>query len=123
MFTGGASIPPRLREEIRDENLKFARDRDLFNKDYFKFAAALVDGAIVSCDLDEERAADAAKFAVRFCVNLAWHTRKTLRGDAVAFSNRICTLLKQSRIACNWIFAEFGQEPGNKVSYWIFWPL
>ena len=76
MFKGGASIPPQLCEEIRDENLKLARDRDLFNKDYFKFAAALVDGAINSCDLDEERAADAAKFAVRFCVNLAWHTRK-----------------------------------------------
>uniref|UniRef100_A0A914XB29 USP domain-containing protein n=1 Tax=Plectus sambesii TaxID=2011161 RepID=A0A914XB29_9BILA len=114
LFKGGASIPPRLREEIRDENLKFARDRDLFNKDYFKFAAALVDGAIYSKDLDEESAADATKFAVHFCVNLAWHTRKTLRGDALAFSDRICTLLKHSRVACNWIFTEFGQEPGNK---------
>ena len=107
---GSVTMPARLREEIREENLKFARDRDIYNVDYFTFANHLLNDVVESEQLNDAYAADAIRFALPFAAHFAWHTKRSLRGDAGVYGERIALLLKHSRAACQWMMEELANE-------------
>jgi ubiquitin carboxyl-terminal hydrolase 9/24 len=109
-------MPTRLREEIREENLKFSRDRDIYNTDYFTFTDHLI-GDVIDTSIDNQGSImDAIRFAFPFTAHFAWHTKRSLRGDATIYADRIALLLKHSRQACTWMMEELTNE--LKVSYY-----
>ncbi|CAB4058031.1 USP9_24 [Lepeophtheirus salmonis] len=85
LFSQSLKMPNSIERSIREKNLKFLRDRDLFCPEYFKFVQDLI--KINSCEVQS------VKLAVHFLFNGYLHLK---RRDSDLIQGFIRTILSQS---------------------------
>ncbi|OXB64566.1 hypothetical protein ASZ78_016018 [Callipepla squamata] len=126
-FTGGHNpfiygiilIKPYLllNSMVRDENLKFMKNRDVYSSDYFSFVLSLaslnatkVKHAYYPC-----MAKVSLQLAVQFLFQTYLRTKKKLRADTEEWIATIDALLSKSIDACQWLVEYFVGPEGREL--------
>uniref|UniRef100_A0A8D0HGX1 Ubiquitin carboxyl-terminal hydrolase 24 n=1 Tax=Sphenodon punctatus TaxID=8508 RepID=A0A8D0HGX1_SPHPU len=98
-------MPVRIYQMVRDENLKFMRNRDVYSSDYFSFVLLLA--SLNATKLKHPYYPCMAKvslqLAVQFLFQTYLRTKKKLRIDTEEWIATIDMLLSKSVDACQWL--------------------
>ncbi|CAB1332019.1 unnamed protein product [Coregonus sp. 'balchen'] len=90
---------------VRDENLKFMKNRDVYNSDYFNFTLSLasVNATKLKHPAYQAMARESLQLAVHFLFHTYLHTKKKLRVDTEEWMATVEVLLSKSSEACHWM--------------------
>ncbi|XP_051788643.1 ubiquitin carboxyl-terminal hydrolase 24 isoform X2 [Erpetoichthys calabaricus] len=98
-------MPARIYQMVRDENLKFMRNRDIYNSDYFNFILSL--SSVNATKLKHVSYQAMAKVSLELAIQFLFHTylrtKKKLRVDTEEWIATIENLLSKSSQACQWL--------------------
>ncbi|KAG2461370.1 UBP24 hydrolase, partial [Polypterus senegalus] len=98
-------MPARIYQMVRDENLKFMRNRDIYNSDYFNFILSL--SSVNATKLKHLSYQAMAKVSLELAIQFLFHTylrtKKKLRVDTEEWIATIENLLSKSSQACQWL--------------------
>uniref|UniRef100_A0A4W3HTX5 Ubiquitin carboxyl-terminal hydrolase 24 n=1 Tax=Callorhinchus milii TaxID=7868 RepID=A0A4W3HTX5_CALMI len=98
-------MPTRIYQMVRDENLKFMKNRDVFNSDYFNFILSLV--SVNATKLKHPQYQSMAKVSLRLAIQFLFQTylrtKKKLRVDTEEWIATIDVLVSKSCEACQWL--------------------
>ncbi|KAK1897205.1 Ubiquitin carboxyl-terminal hydrolase 24, partial [Dissostichus eleginoides] len=97
-------MPASIYQMVRDENLKFMKNRDVYNSDYFNFTLSL---ASVNASL---------QLAVHFLFHTYLHTKKKLRVDTEEWMATVEVLLTKSSEACQWMAQYLVGPEGREIT-------
>ncbi|XP_033937506.1 ubiquitin carboxyl-terminal hydrolase 24 isoform X6 [Pseudochaenichthys georgianus] len=98
-------MPASIYQMVRDENLKFMKNRDVYNSDYFNFTLSLasVNATKLKHADYQPMAKESLKLAVHFLFHTYLHTKKKLRVDTEEWMATVEVLLTKSSEACQWM--------------------
>ncbi|XP_034385823.1 ubiquitin carboxyl-terminal hydrolase 24 isoform X6 [Cyclopterus lumpus] len=98
-------MPASIYQMVRDENLKFMRNRDVYNSDYFNFTLSLasVNATKLKHPDYQPMAKESLQLAVHFLFHTYLHTKKKLRVDTEEWMATVEVLLSKSCEACQWL--------------------
>ncbi|XP_036376810.1 ubiquitin carboxyl-terminal hydrolase 24 isoform X2 [Megalops cyprinoides] len=98
-------MPARIYQMVRDENLKFMKNRDVYNSDYFSFTLSLasVNATKLKHPFYQAMAKVSLQLAVQFLFHTYLHTKKKLRVDTDEWITTVEVLLSKSSEACQWM--------------------
>ncbi|XP_076659536.1 ubiquitin carboxyl-terminal hydrolase-like faf [Halictus rubicundus] len=109
---GVMKMPPAIEYSVRKQNIKFMHNRNQFSAEYFQFIKKLV-----SCNPhninrqnmneklspeQEELGMLSVQLASRFLFYTGFHTKKTLRGNAMDWYDIVCHHLRNSKAVRSW---------------------
>ncbi|KAM9326707.1 ubiquitin carboxyl-terminal hydrolase 24 [Gastrophryne carolinensis] len=98
-------MPLRIYQMVRDENLKFMKNRDVYNGDYFSFVLSLA--SVNATKLKHPNYSSMAKVSTQLAVQFLFHTylrtKKKLRTDTEEWIATIDALVSKSCEACQWL--------------------
>nr|XP_025960692.1 ubiquitin carboxyl-terminal hydrolase 24 [Dromaius novaehollandiae] len=98
-------MPVRIYQMVRDENLKFMKNRDVYSSDYFSFVLSLasLNATKVKHPHYPCMAKVSLQLAVQFLFQTYLRTKKKLRADTEEWIATIDALLSKSIDACQWL--------------------
>uniref|UniRef100_A0A8C3TC75 Ubiquitin carboxyl-terminal hydrolase 24 n=1 Tax=Chelydra serpentina TaxID=8475 RepID=A0A8C3TC75_CHESE len=110
-------MPVRIYQMVRDENLKFMRNRDVYSTDYFSFVLSLA--SLNATKLKHPYYPCMAKvslqLAVQFLFQTYLRTKKKLRIDTEEWIATIDALLSKSFDACQWLVEYLVGSEGREL--------
>nr|XP_044995148.1 ubiquitin carboxyl-terminal hydrolase 24 isoform X2 [Jaculus jaculus] len=110
-------MPARIYQMVRDENLKFMKNRDVYSSDYFSFVLSLA--SLNATKLKHPYYPCMAKvslqLAVQFLFQTYLRTKKKLRVDTEEWIATIEALLSKSFDACQWLVEYFIGSEGREL--------
>nr|XP_023674608.1 ubiquitin carboxyl-terminal hydrolase 24 isoform X1 [Paramormyrops kingsleyae] len=111
-------MPARIYQMVRDENLKFMKNRDVYNSDYFNFALSLasVNATKLKHPLYQEMAKVSLQLAVNFLFHTYLRTKKKLRVDTDEWIATVEVLLSKSSESCQWMVQYLVSPEGREIS-------
>ncbi|KAM7388544.1 hypothetical protein PAMP_024711 [Pampus punctatissimus] len=102
-------MPASIYQMVRDENLKFMRNRDVYNSDYFNFTLSLA-------SVNAAMAKESLQLAVHFLFHTYLHTKKKLRVDTEEWMATVEVLLSKSSEACQWMVQYLVGSEGREIT-------
>jgi len=110
-------MPVRIYQMVRDENLKFMKNRDVYSSDYFSFVLSLA--SLNATKLKHPYYPCMAKvslqLAIQFLFQTYLRTKKKLRADTEEWIATIEALLSKSFDACQWLVEYFISSEGREL--------
>ncbi|XP_053549190.1 ubiquitin carboxyl-terminal hydrolase 24 [Bombina bombina] len=110
-------MPLRIYQMVRDENLKFMRNRDVYNSDYFNFVLSLA--SVNATKLKHQLYSSMAKVSLQLAIQFVFHTylrtKKKLRVDTEEWIATIEALVSKSYEACQWLVEYFVGPEGREL--------
>ncbi|XP_075688794.1 ubiquitin carboxyl-terminal hydrolase 24 isoform X3 [Rhinoderma darwinii] len=110
-------MPLRIYQMVRDENLKFMKNRDVYNSDYFSFVLSLA--SVNATKLKHPNYSSMAKVSVQLAIQFLFHTylrtKRKLRVDTEEWIATIEALLSKSCEACQWLVEYFVGSEGREL--------
>ncbi|KAM9385228.1 ubiquitin carboxyl-terminal hydrolase 24 isoform 3-T3 [Pholidichthys leucotaenia] len=110
-------MPASIYQIVRDENLKFMRNRDVYNSDYFSFTLSLV--SVNATKLKhpnyQPMAKESLQLAVHFLLHTYLHTKKKLRVDTDEWMATVEVVLSKSSEACQWMVQYLVRPEGREI--------
>lgn len=110
-------MPLRIYQMVRDENLKFMRNRDVYNSDYFSFVLSLA--SVNATKLKHPNYSSMARVSVQLAIQFLFHTylrtKKKLRVDTEEWIATIDALVSKSCEACQWLMEYFVSPEGREL--------
>ncbi|XP_010778920.1 ubiquitin carboxyl-terminal hydrolase 24-like [Notothenia coriiceps] len=103
---------------VRDENLKFMKNRDVYNSDYFNFTLSLasVNATKLKHADYQPMAKESLQLAVHFLFHTYLHTKKKLRVDTEEWMATVEVLLTKSSEACQWMAQYLVGPEGREIT-------
>ncbi|KAM4720758.1 ubiquitin carboxyl-terminal hydrolase 24 [Rhinophrynus dorsalis] len=110
-------MPLRIYQMVRDENLKFMKNRDVYNSDYFSFVLSLasVNATKLKHQLYPSMAKVSSQLAIQFLFHTYLRTKKKLRVDTEEWIATIDALVSKSCEACQWLMDYFVSSEGKEL--------
>ncbi|KAG7487731.1 hypothetical protein MATL_G00026610 [Megalops atlanticus] len=110
-------MPARIYQMVRDENLKFMKNRDVYNSDYFSFTLSLasVNATKLKHPFYQAMAKVSLQLAVQFLFHTYLHTKKKLRVDTDEWITTVEVLLSKSSEACQWMVQYLVSPEGREI--------
>ncbi|XP_053324952.1 ubiquitin carboxyl-terminal hydrolase 24 [Spea bombifrons] len=110
-------MPLRIYQTVRDENLKFMKNRDVYNSDYFSFVLSLasVNATKLKHSMYPSMAEVSAQLAIQFLFHTYFRTKKKLRVDTEEWIATIDALVSKSCEACQWLIEYFVSTEGREL--------
>ncbi|XP_015211244.2 ubiquitin carboxyl-terminal hydrolase 24 isoform X3 [Lepisosteus oculatus] len=110
-------MPARIYQMVRDENLKFMKNRDVYNSDYFSFTLSLasVNATKLKHPSYQAMAKESLELAVQFLFHTYLRTKKKLRVDTEEWIATIEVLLSKSNEACKWMIEYLVGSEGREL--------
>uniref|UniRef100_A0A3Q1FH70 Ubiquitin carboxyl-terminal hydrolase 24 n=1 Tax=Acanthochromis polyacanthus TaxID=80966 RepID=A0A3Q1FH70_9TELE len=111
-------MPASIYQIVRDENLKFMRNRDVYNSDYFNFTLSLasVNATKLKHPDYQPMAKESLQLAVHFLFHTYLHTKKKLRVDTEEWMATVEVLLSKSSEACQWMVQYLVGPEGREIT-------
>uniref|UniRef100_A0A8D0AD39 Ubiquitin carboxyl-terminal hydrolase 24 n=1 Tax=Sander lucioperca TaxID=283035 RepID=A0A8D0AD39_SANLU len=111
-------MPASIYQMVRDENLKFMRNRDVYNSDYFNFTLSLasVNATKLKHPDYQQMAKESLQLAVHFLFHTYLHTKKKLRVDTEEWMATVDVLLSKSSEACQWMVQYLVGPEGREIT-------
>ncbi|KAM8875129.1 LOW QUALITY PROTEIN: ubiquitin carboxyl-terminal hydrolase 24 [Spinachia spinachia] len=111
-------MPASIYQMVRDENLKFMKNRDVYNSDYFNFTLSLasVNATKLKHPDYQPMAKESLELAVHFLFHTYLHTKKKLRVDTEEWMATVEVLLSKSREACQWMVQYLVGPEGREIT-------
>ncbi|XP_062250884.1 ubiquitin carboxyl-terminal hydrolase 24 isoform X5 [Platichthys flesus] len=111
-------MPASIYQMVRDENLKFMRNRDVYNSDYFNFTLSLtsVNATKLKHPDYQPMAKESLQLAVHFLFHTYLHTKKKLRVDTEEWMATVEVLLNKSSEACQWMVQYLVGPEGREIT-------
>ncbi|XP_029938672.1 ubiquitin carboxyl-terminal hydrolase 24 isoform X1 [Salarias fasciatus] len=111
-------MPASIYQMVRDENLKFMRNRDVYNSDYFNFTLSLasVNATKLKHPDYQPMAKESLQLAVNFLFHTYLHTKKKLRVDTEEWMATVEVLLSKSSEACQWMVQYLVGPEGREIT-------
>ncbi|KAM4629625.1 ubiquitin carboxyl-terminal hydrolase 24 isoform 4-T4 [Polymixia lowei] len=111
-------MPASIYQMVRDENLKFMRNRDVYNSDYFNFTLSLasVNATKLKHPDYQAMARESLQLAVHFLFHTYLHTKKKLRVDTDEWMTTVEVLLSKSSEACKWMVQYLVGPEGREIT-------
>uniref|UniRef100_A0A3P8T208 Ubiquitin carboxyl-terminal hydrolase 24 n=1 Tax=Amphiprion percula TaxID=161767 RepID=A0A3P8T208_AMPPE len=111
-------MPASIYQIVRDENLKFMRNRDVYNSDYFNFTLSLasVNATKLKHPDYQQMAKESLQLAVHFLFHTYLHTKKKLRVDTEEWMATVEVLLSKSSEACQWMVQYLVGPEGREIT-------
>ncbi|XP_068174640.1 ubiquitin carboxyl-terminal hydrolase 24 isoform X2 [Antennarius striatus] len=111
-------MPASIYQMVRDENLKFMRNRDVYNSDYFNFTLSLasVNATKLKHPTYQPMAKESLQLAVHFLFHTYLHTKKKLRVDTEEWMATVDVLLSKSSEACQWMVQYLVGPEGREIT-------
>ncbi|XP_068448977.1 ubiquitin carboxyl-terminal hydrolase 24 isoform X2 [Clinocottus analis] len=111
-------MPASIYQMVRDENLKFMRNRDVYNSDYFNFTLSLasVNATKLKHPDYQPMAKESLQLAVHFLLHTYLHTKKKLRVDTEEWMATVEVLLSKSCEACQWLVQYLVGPEGREMT-------
>uniref|UniRef100_A0A8C4R0F6 ubiquitinyl hydrolase 1 n=1 Tax=Eptatretus burgeri TaxID=7764 RepID=A0A8C4R0F6_EPTBU len=114
----GERMPAPIAQAVREENLKFLRNRDVYNQDYFKLILSLV--SINSTKTNHSHYAAMSecglRLAIPFLFNTFLRTHKQLWCDVGEWLAVAGALVANSVHACQWLVNALGAMEGREMT-------
>ncbi|KAG9350930.1 hypothetical protein JZ751_024819, partial [Albula glossodonta] len=110
-------MPARIYQMVRDENLKFMKNRDVYNSDYFSFTLSMasVNATKLKHPSYQAMAKVSLQLAVQFLFHTYLHTKKKLRVDTDEWITTVEVLLSKSSEACQWMVQYLVSAEGREI--------
>ncbi|XP_073790154.1 ubiquitin carboxyl-terminal hydrolase 24 isoform X4 [Danio rerio] len=110
-------MPARIFQMVRDENLKFMKNRDVYNSDYFSFTLSLasVNATKLKHASYQAMAKTSLQLAVQFLLHTYLRTKKKLRVDTEEWIATVEVLLSKSSEACQWMVQYLVAPEGREI--------
>ncbi|TRY60346.1 hypothetical protein DNTS_013678, partial [Danionella cerebrum] len=110
-------MPARIYQMVRDENLKFMKNRDVYNGDYFNFTLSLasVNATKLKHPFYQAMAKASLQLAVQFLFHTYMRTKKKLRVDTEEWIATVEVLLSKSSEACQWMVQYLVAPEGREI--------
>ncbi|KAL6486199.1 hypothetical protein MHYP_G00055910 [Metynnis hypsauchen] len=110
-------MPARIYQMVRDENLKFMKNRDVYNSDYFNFTLSLasVNATKLKHPSYQAMAKTSLQLAVQFLFHTYLRTKKKLRVDTEEWIATVEMLLSKSSEACQWMVQYLVATEGREI--------
>ncbi|XP_064415907.1 ubiquitin carboxyl-terminal hydrolase 24 isoform X2 [Latimeria chalumnae] len=110
-------MPARIYQMVRDENLKFMKNRDVYNSDYFNFVLSLasVNATKLKHPLYQSMAKVSLELAIQFLFQTYLRTKKKLRVDTEEWIATIDVLISKSCEACQWLIEYLIGSEGREL--------
>ncbi|XP_023195305.1 ubiquitin carboxyl-terminal hydrolase 24 isoform X2 [Xiphophorus maculatus] len=110
-------MPASIFQMVRDENLRFMRNRDVYNSDYFSFILSLasVNATKLKHQNYQPMAKESLQLAVHFLFHTYLHTKKKLRVDTEEWMAAVEVLLSKSSEACQWMVQFLVGSEGREI--------
>nr|XP_054586030.1 ubiquitin carboxyl-terminal hydrolase 24 isoform X3 [Nothobranchius furzeri] len=110
-------MPASIYQMVRDENLRFMRNRDVYNSDYFNFVLSLasVNATKLKHPGYQPMAKESLQLAVHFLFHTYLHTKKKLRVDTEEWMAAVEVLLSKSSEACQWMVQYLVGPEGREI--------
>uniref|UniRef100_A0A8C5WGL6 Ubiquitin carboxyl-terminal hydrolase 24 n=1 Tax=Leptobrachium leishanense TaxID=445787 RepID=A0A8C5WGL6_9ANUR len=110
-------MPLRIYQTVRDENLKFMKNRDVYNSDYFSFVLSLasVNATKLKHPVYPAMARVSAQLAIQFLFHTYFRTKRKLRVDTEEWIATIDALVSKSCEACQWLVDYFVSSEGKEL--------
>ncbi|RXN05544.1 ubiquitin carboxyl-terminal hydrolase 24 isoform X3 [Labeo rohita] len=110
-------MPARIYQMVRDENLKFMKNRDVYNSDYFSFTLSLasVNATKLKHPSYQAMAKTSLQLAVQFLFHTYLRTKKKLRVDTEEWIATVEVLLSKSSEACQWMVQYLVAPEGREI--------
>uniref|UniRef100_A0A3Q2ZND3 Ubiquitin carboxyl-terminal hydrolase 24 n=1 Tax=Kryptolebias marmoratus TaxID=37003 RepID=A0A3Q2ZND3_KRYMA len=110
-------MPASIYQMVRDENLRFMRNRDVYNSDYFSFILSLasVNATKLKHPDYQPMAKESLQLAVHFLFHTFLHTKKKLRVDTEEWMAAVEVLLSKSSEACQWMVHYLVGPEGREI--------
>uniref|UniRef100_A0A8C1XYQ3 Ubiquitin carboxyl-terminal hydrolase 24 n=1 Tax=Cyprinus carpio TaxID=7962 RepID=A0A8C1XYQ3_CYPCA len=110
-------MPARIYQMVRDENLKFMKNRDVYNSDYFNFTLSLasVNATKLKHPSYQAMAKTSLQLAVQFLFHTYLRTKKKLRVDTEEWIATVEVLLSKSSEACQWMVQYLVAPEGREI--------
>lgn len=111
-------MPASIYQMVRDENLRFMRNRDVYNSDYFNFSLSLasVNATKLKHPDYQPMAKESLQLAVHFLFHTYLHTKKKLRVDTEEWMATVEVLLSKSSEACQWMVQYLVGPEGREIT-------
>uniref|UniRef100_A0A3Q4AJ23 Ubiquitin carboxyl-terminal hydrolase 24 n=1 Tax=Mola mola TaxID=94237 RepID=A0A3Q4AJ23_MOLML len=111
-------MPASIYQMVRDENLKFMSNRDVYNSDYFNFTLSLasVNATKLKHPDYQPMAKESLQLAVHFLFHTYLHTKKKLRVDTEEWMATVEVLLSKSSEACQWMVQYLVGSEGREIT-------
>ncbi|XP_034271054.1 ubiquitin carboxyl-terminal hydrolase 24 isoform X2 [Pantherophis guttatus] len=110
-------MPVRIYQMVRDENLKFMKNRDVYCSDYFSFVLSLA--SLNATKLKHTHYPSMARvslqLAVQFLFQTYLRTKKKLRIDTEEWIATIDALVSKSFDACQWLVEYLVEAEGREL--------
>ncbi|XP_044158174.1 ubiquitin carboxyl-terminal hydrolase 24 isoform X1 [Bufo gargarizans] len=110
-------MPLRIYQMVRDENLKFMKNRDIYNSDYFSFVLSLA--SVNATKLKHPNYSSMAKVSAQLAIQFLFHTylrtKRKLRVDTEEWIATIEALVSKSCEACQWLVEYFVGSEGREL--------
>ncbi|KAG8547789.1 hypothetical protein GDO81_027501 [Engystomops pustulosus] len=110
-------MPLRIYQMVRDENLRFMKNRDVYNSDYFSFVLSLasVNATKLKHPSYPSMARVSAQLAIQFLFHTCLRTKRKLRVDTEEWIATIEALVSKSCEACQWLVEYFVGSEGREL--------
>ncbi|XP_076873154.1 ubiquitin carboxyl-terminal hydrolase 24 isoform X4 [Brachyhypopomus gauderio] len=110
-------MPARIYQMVRDENLRFMKNRDVYNSDYFTFTLSLasVNATKLKHPCYQAMARTSLELAVQFLFHTYLRTKKKLRVDTEEWIATVEMLLSKSSEACQWMVQYLVGPEGREI--------
>jgi ubiquitin carboxyl-terminal hydrolase 9/24 len=101
----GNRMPARIQQVVREENLLFLRNRNVYDADYFAFVRNLASKNMsnIGHDCYTKMCLESLQLSVKFLFNTYFHTKSKLRSDLDEWCSLVTSLLQQSKGTCMWM--------------------
>ncbi|KAM8930374.1 ubiquitin carboxyl-terminal hydrolase 24 isoform 2-T2 [Pelodytes ibericus] len=110
-------MPLRIYQMVRDENLKFMKNRDVYNSDYFSFVLSLasVNATKLKHPMYPSMAKVSSQLAIQFLFHTYFRTKRKLRVDTEEWIATVDALVCKSCEACQWLVEYFVSSEGREL--------
>ncbi|XP_063056881.1 ubiquitin carboxyl-terminal hydrolase 24 isoform X4 [Engraulis encrasicolus] len=110
-------MPPWIYQMVRDENLRFMKNRDVYNSDYFNFTLSLasVNATKLKHPSYQAMARSSLQLATQFLFHTYLRTKKKLRSDTEEWIATVEVLLSKSSEACQWMVQYLVGQEGRET--------
>lgn len=110
MFT--SKMPASISHLVREENLQFMRNRDVYCQKYFDFVKELASVNLNCVDGFPAIAVTSLQLSTQFLFNTYFRTRRTLTSDIEEWCGLVRDILAKSHPACVWFISQLHTATG-----------
>ncbi|KAK2177004.1 hypothetical protein NP493_624g01033 [Ridgeia piscesae] len=107
-------MPAHIQQVVRDKNLRFMKNRDVYDPNYFTFVRKLV-SRNMACATEpayEAMCCESLQLAIKFLLNTYFHTSSRLRDEMEEWQACVSGLVTRCKAACLWLVDFLSSEEG-----------